>query len=306
MKIYRLGVDTPPTRERACALGFFDGVHLGHRRIIERCVGRARELGLTPSVFTFFGEGGGFKPDKERIYTTEERLEILASLGIEEAFVANFESFSAVSAGDFVTDFLFGTLGVRLTVCGFNFRFGRGALGDAALLSELMRELGGEAITEPEFKFENKTLSSSEVRRALAEGRTEKAEKMLGAPYSVKGKISHGLGLGRALGFPTVNIPLSEASPLKNGVYLTRVELDTGVYDALTNVGVCPTVGGRGRHIEAHLIDFSGEIYGSECRIYFIEFLREETEFPSLEGLKAQITKDLNGIKEIKNVRKLD
>lgn len=143
----------------------------------------------------------------------------------------------------------------------------------------------------------NDSLSASRVRDALSCGEVSRAAEMLGVPYHLTGRVEHGLGLGRTLGFPTVNTPLSEGSPLKSAVYRTAVPLEGKIYAALTNVGSCPTFGERKPHAETTLLDFSGDLYGAEVKIYFLEMLREEMTFASPEELTSQINADIEKVR---------
>ena len=276
----------------ALALGFFDGVHLGHRELIRRAAARARELSLPLGVFTFPSETPSLKASKSRLYSTEEKLMLLEGLGADYVIVADFDSMSGLEPADFVTRVLVSDLNCRLAVLGYNFRFGKGATGDAQLLAELLKASGGSYIIVEEQKYRGDTLSASAIRESLARGEVDRAAGMLGAPYHLMGRVEHGLGLGRTLGFPTVNTPLPEGSPLRSGVYVTAVPLCGKIYTALTNVGSCPTFGERTPHAETTLLDFSGDLYGEELRIYFLARLRGETVFSSAEELTEQIRQD--------------
>ena len=298
MKIYEYGVDAILHIKRSVALGFFDGVHLGHRKIIESAVSHSATLGATPSVFTFFGERGGFKSGAPRIYPTEKKLEILESLGIKEVVIADFSRVSSITAEDFVRGVLTEDLSAVSVHLGYNYRFGSGGRGTAETLSHLF---GGVTDILPEYRFGDGELSSTVIRKVLAVGDVTEAGKMLGAPYSITGQIVHGMGLGHSLGCPTVNIDLSPDCPLRHGVYSTTAKIGDNTYPAITNIGVCPTVGERDLHAETHLLGFSGEIYGEKCTIYFTKFIRDEMQFSSKEELAGRIELDKKIALEEKN-----
>lgn len=276
-----------------CALGFFDGVHLGHRHLIAECVRIAGETGTASAVFTFSSEGGLLKGGVPRLYTTEEKLSIIESLGVDYAIVADFSSLSGYSPEAFVKDILVGDLNTVTAISGEGFRFGAGARGDAGLLSSLFSSLGRRALTVRDVRYMDKTVSSTAIREALSEGRTEYAGELLASPYFKRGEVRRGLGLGHLHGFPTVNTDISPDNPLLGGVYLTELAVDGATYKALTNVGTCPTFGERERHAETMIMDFSGDLYGHTVDIRFLKYLRPETHYSSAAELAEQIKKDM-------------
>ncbi len=288
---YNLG-EKYDTRECVVALGFFDGVHLGHRELLKFTVSEARRLGVASAVFTF-AYGGGIKADSPKIYSDREREELFSSLGIDVCFVADFASLSGVCAEDFIRRCIREDIGAVCAVAGYNFRFGQGGLGDASQLSRLMEETGGRArIFEP-FLADGSPVSSTRVRALMQEGRIEAASRLLGTPYFLVGRVEHGRADGRTLGFPTLNVSVSEQrSHLRQGVYLTSVEIDGKFYTGLTNVGECPSFGRREYHTETFLLDFDKEVYGMETKVYFLSFLRDEQKFSSPEDFKKQIERD--------------
>jgi len=283
----------------AIALGFFDGVHIGHRRLIERMIGEARRRGLSTAIFTFSSEGEGLKRGAVRLYSTEERIRLLAEFGVDYIILSDFSAVAGIGARDFVLRDLCENLGCRLAVAGYNFRFGAGASGDAEALTELMREAGGEAVILPEERFEGGTLSTTVIRAALADGRCELAANMLGQPYHVGAVVEHGRGDGHKFGFPTINTSRKSDVPLPRGVYATVVEVRGKHYTGVTNLGVCPTFEEREEHFETMLLGFDERVYGERVRIYFLSLLRGERVFPSPEELKKQIDLDAARAEEI-------
>ena len=187
---------------------------------------------------------------------------------------------------------LIDSLGVELAISGYNFRFGKFAAADSSRLIELMEDKGKRALVLSERRIDGKTLSATVIREYLSAKRLDEAKKMLGAPYFIEGTVERGLGLGKGFGFPTVNIPIRESSPLTSGVYRTAVKIGEKLYTGVTNVGSCPTVKEREIHTETLIADFDGNLYGQNIKIYFLGYLREEKLFDSVDGLREQIYLD--------------
>ena len=279
--------------EIAVALGFFDGVHLAHRELIAMTVAEARSRGIKSAVFTFSSEGGGLKSSVPRIYSTDEKLDIISTLGVDVAVVADFGSVCSMSADEFISDVLIGDLNATAVFAGYNFRFGKGASGDANVLTRGMAAGGREAKILDEYDFSGSPLSSTQIRAALDRGELERANAMLGAPYRLRAKVVHGRGEGRKMGIPTVNadIPDTRVMP-KRGVYRTAVAIDGRLFSAITNVGTCPTFGERRLHAETYIINFEGDLYGQKINVYFLGFLRDERVFGGAGELTEQIERD--------------
>lgn len=276
------------------ALGFFDGVHIAHRELIKTTLEIARKEGLTPAVFTFTAEGE-IKKNTPRLYSTEERLYILECLGIENVILVDFDDIADLSAEDFVTKSLIEHFGARAVVAGYNFRFGKGARGNAEMLTRLMEENGGRAIVKDEITRDGRTISTTLIRSYLTEGRVDTARELLVTPYFISGRVESGNRVGKTLGFPTINIPLSEGGiNLRRGVYLTAVKIGENIFKGLTNVGTCPTFNERKMHTETYILDYNSEIYGEEVKIFFLEFMRDEERFESPDALKDEINKNIN------------
>lgn len=276
----------------AVALGYFDGVHVGHRELISLLVREAKAKGLSPYVLTFADSLSKTKKTQSIIYNTEEKIKIFSSLGVEGVIVTDFSSISGLSPESFVGDVLVSSLGVELAISGYNFRFGKGAAADSLALVELMEKAGKSAIILSEQKIDGKPLSATVIRDHISEKRLGEAARMLGLPYAIEGEVERGLGLGKSYGFPTVNLPLRRTSPLSTGVYRTAVIIDGRAYTGVTNVGSCPTVSEREIHTETLIADFEGDLYGKTVRIYFLGYLREEKRFDSIEELRDRIYLD--------------
>ena len=282
------------------ALGFFDGVHLAHRALIKRAEDIARQRGLELVIFTFSGDDQLIKSGAKRLFSDEEKLSLLEECGADCTVIASFGVLSGTPAESFVTDFLADTLGAEVAVCGYNFKFGKGATGTPEALEELMAKVGGEALIVEEYTVDGSPLSSTRIRELLSSRMVREAAMLLGKPYFLSGKVSHGLGLGKKLGIPTVNIsPDPYRFLLPSGVYATVTEIDGKLYPSLTNVGTCPTFDEREIHTETFILNFSSDVYSKNIKVYFVEFLRDERRFSSAEELIMQINVDKNKTLEL-------
>ena len=276
----------------AVALGYFDGVHVGHRELISLLVREAKARKVPSYILTFADDISITKKTQSILYNTEEKIEIFKSLGVDGVIVADFNSIKELSAESFVSEILINSLGAELAISGYNFRFGNGAKGNAETLIRLMEAQCKAAIILDEQKSGNDPLSSTAIRTLISDKKLEEATRMLGAPYFIEGVVEKGLGLGKVYGFPTVNTPVRDNSPLSTGVYRTAVEIDKKLYTGVTNVGSCPTVKEREIHAETLIADFDGNLYGKKIKIHFLGFLRDEKRFESIEELKTQIYLD--------------
>lgn len=276
-------------------LGNFDGVHLGHRQLIKTALQYKR---AHPSVlcgaWLFSDLAGKSAP---AIFSTEQKLRELASLGLDCAFIADFNEVKDLSPADFVNDILKAQCRCVHAVCGENFRFGKGASASAEQLLSLM---DGNASVVPLFKIEQNTVSSTAIRAFLQAGDVGSASAYLGRDYSLSLPVVHGKELGRSLGFPTINQDAPVGFILKRGVYATLCEIDGVEYPGVTNVGVRPTVDSVEReNIETHAIGFSGDCYGKTVKVSFVARIRDEMRFDSLGALCEQIFKDMNAAETI-------
>ena len=274
--------------------GFFDGVHCGHRLVIERLVTLARERGDESLVVTFWPHPRAVLQDGARelrlLTTLEEKKALLASLGVDRVEVLDFtRSFAALTAAQFLRDVLQARFGVTTLLMGYDNRLGSDRLTAGALKS-LADDIGLELIELDPLG----TVSSTRIRKNLEEGKVEEASGMLGYGYSLTGVVVAGNRLGRTIGFPTANMRLYE--PLKlvpgRGVYVVEVQVLGKTWRGMTNIGLRPTVGGTFTTIETHILDFDEDIYGLPLTITFLRRLRDEVHFPSLEALKEQLAKD--------------
>ena len=282
---------------RALALGTFDGVHLGHRRVIGSALERARDRGLTATVVTFDPHPLEIlRPDRPpRLLTTIERkIELVAALGLDELVAIPFtEELSRQSAERFCDQVLVGTLGARSVSVGVNFHFGHNAAGDADLLR-----------SRPEFDtdvvelvaHEGEPVSSSRIRALVDAGDVAAAARLLGAPYALSGTVEQGDRRGRELGMPTANLDVPEQLLLPApGIYAATATGDAigSELPAAVSIGVRPTFGGGELLVEAHVIDFEGDLYGQVLELEFLERLRDEERFDSASELVEQMRRDV-------------
>ena len=287
----------PDAGPSAVALGAFDGIHLGHRAILGTAVAHARQGKLSALACTFDRHPMEvLQPDRAPlpITTLDERLELIAGTGIDTTVVLPFTpAVAGIEAKAFVHDVLVGTLKAREIVVGFNHRFGRGARGDAQLLETLAGPLRFRAHIVPALMVDGVAVSSSEIRSALQRGDLPAAARLLGRAYSIRGEVVRGAGRGRTLGFPTANIRTERPLGLPVGVYVCRVQVGARDHQAVVNVGFRPTFGVNELAVEAHVLDFAGDLYDATVTLTFVRRLREERKFPSVDALKEQIALDV-------------
>lgn len=289
------------------ATGFFDGVHLGHRIILDRVRSIAVDTGLRSSVVTFWPHPRTVlqqDADRLRLLTSlEEKRNLVSRAGIDNVEVLPFDrSFSALSAEEFIKKVLIDKYGVSTLVLGYDHRFGHDAPSDVRLLADRVLACGIEPVICGRYVMPDGTaVSSTEIRKALDNCRVEDAGKMLGYAYSLSGVVVAGNRIGRTLGFPTANMELYD--PLKavpgNGVYQVDVSVCGNSYRGVCNIGVRPTIGSGGtRVIETHILNFNEDIYGIDIRISFLRYIRPERKFDSLEELKLRLQKDILAAEE--------
>ena len=273
----------------ALTIGNFDGVHRGHRALLERVVAKARDIGVTSCVLTFEPHPREFFAPQSapaRLTRLRDKLELIAAAGIERVHVLRFTAaFAALGAARFIEEVLVRGLRTRWLLVGRDFRFGAQRKGDFATL-----EGHGFALEAmPDVEFQGERVSSSAVRAALAAGDFERAERLLGRPYTISGKVVHGAHLGRDLGFPTANIPLPHRPPL-SGIYIVQVDRHG---PAVASLGYRPTVNPVPKPLlEVHLLERDPNLYGQRLRVRFLRKLRDEAKFNDLDTLRAAIAQD--------------
>ncbi|MGL4790172.1 MAG: bifunctional riboflavin kinase/FAD synthetase [Anaerotignaceae bacterium] len=287
----------------AVTLGNFDGVHLGHRSLINITKEQAKANNLKAVVFTFYPHPMFVFSDKKLnviIMSAEEKKLTMESLGIDLYIEYPFTNeFAAMSAEDFAVKLIFERMKAKVVVTGENFKFGYKNQGDGKLLKKLGEERGIKVILVPAVTYENERVSSTRIREALVNKNVELANRLLTVPDFIYGEVVKGKQLGRTIGFPTINvIPDPDKLFPPNGVYATVSLHDGQYYYGVTNVGINPTVHGTKKIVETFLFDFKKVIYGEYIKTHLFHFIRPEQKFPSVEVLQAQLKKDRESAKE--------
>jgi len=293
------GIYNLRARHRGCALtiGNFDGVHRGHQAVFAQLAAIAQDKGVAGAALTFEPQPREFFSGENapaRLTRFREKVEALADTRLERVVVESFtQAFSQLSPEAFIKDVLVDALDVRHVVVGEDFHYGHRARGSFMALQEAGQELGFGVSRCVTFELDGRRVSSSWVRDALANGELAEAQKLLGRPYCIQGRVARGRQMGRAIGFPTANVPLWRLSTPLSGVFAVRVHgLATGALAGVANLGTRPTVKGSHKLLEVHLFDFDEEIYGRHVSVEFVHKIRDEKKFDSLDALKAQIGRD--------------
>ena len=284
-------------RPSVVSIGNFDGVHLGHVRLLALLKEKAQALGAKATAMTFEPHPHEFFSPQNappRLSRWRDKLEKLSDAGVDQVFSLRFnESLSQTSAEDFVRKYLVEGIGVRHVVIGDDFRFGRKRAGDVHALRKLGEQWNFSISTVDTYLIGDERVSSTRIRDVLKQDDFDTARSLLGYPYAIHGKIAHGDKRGRTIGFPTANIILPHDNIPVWGVYAVLMQFpDSEPKPGVANVGVRPTVGGDRVLLETHLFDFSEDIYGERVRVEFKSKIRDEQRFDSFDALKAQIDKD--------------
>jgi len=299
MKIFHGTENANILRPTVLTLGVFDGLHLGHQRIMQTVVERAKAAGAVPTAITFDPHPRAvLHPDSAPplLQTLDQRLANLEVLGIEQAIVVRFNrEFADQEASDFLTQIVKERLHAKEVYLGKGFAFGKNRGGNIELLREMGKNLGFIADEVDEVQLRGIRISSSSIRKLLAEGKINLARRMLGRPYGVEGVIIRGNRRGHTIGFPTANLkPHNRVIP-KFGVYATATLIDGTWRKSITNIGVRPTFENTTEpSIETYVFDFDGDLYGDVLRVRFLYRIRDERKFSGIDELKAQIEKDSN------------
>lgn len=278
------------------AMGNFDGVHLGHRAVIQAALEMAKLHKTTALAVTFEPHPRSyFSPNTPQFRLTDEtaKLRLLAGTGLAGAVVMTFDKGRAgTTAQDFIHHDLIGRLGIGGIAVGYDFHFGKGRVGSPALLVAEAPRLGIEVDVQPHIDIDERPVSSTAIRMALAEGELAEATRMLGGPWFVTGEVIHGKKLGRDLGFPTANIRLPANCGLRHGIYAVRVGRGSERLDGVASFGRRPTFDNGAPLLEVFLFDFVGDLYGMTLDVAFIAFIREELKFDGIEPLIRQMNDD--------------
>jgi riboflavin kinase/FMN adenylyltransferase len=290
-------------------IGNFDGVHLGHQKILQTVNDWVSLKGsrykkqeqLIPTVLTFYPHPARIlRPAAAPLLLTTlpQRLAAFEAAGMQAALVLKFdEHLAAVSAEDFTQKYLVEALSARAVLVGADFRFGNRQSGDVKLLEELGQHSGFEVVVVPPILLDGVVVSSTAVRAAVSEGRMEEAARLLGRPFELAGEIKTGTGMGRKLVVPTLNLATDQECLPKNGVYATESVVGGKTYQSATNVGVRPTFDGQRLAIESHLFDFSDSVTSGPMEVRFCKRLRDEQKFSGPDALREQILRDITQAK---------
>ncbi len=294
-----------------CALGFFDGVHKGHRGLIAEAAEYASAHGSEVAVWTLSGDDLILKPESKRLITDEERFDMLFELGVRYIAVSRFDSIRDLSGEEFVEKILSSELGASAAFCGFNYSFGKNVRWHADDLKRICSSFGIEAFAVAPVYYMDEPVSSSRIRECITGGEISLANGMLGYEYFYSSVVTGGKHLGKDLGFPTANIPVPEYMAVpRNGVYSSEVALPGGeVLPGVTNIGTCPTVTEENMNeagfdpdeygnisdrivCETYIHGFSGDLYGKRIKVSLTDFIRDEIEFDDIEALEKRVAYD--------------
>lgn len=303
INLHTLSEDVLPKKTVLC-LGNFDGVHIGHQKLILETVNAKDKLSLAnDNIYSgvLFFKGS----PKELITGTSvpliinqiDKLKLFKGLGLDYAIVLDFENVMDMAADDFVSKILISELGCIHAVCGYNFTFGKKAAGHA---DDLLRLMNGNATIIDKVSVNGIDVSSSKIREFISKGNVALVNLLLGRNYSISGTVIHGKKLGRAIGIPTINMQIDKGyAVLKNGIYISKVRINGTLFEAVSNIGIRPSVKDNDLiNCETHIIGFDGDLYGENLSVEFLEFIRDEKRFDSIIELKNQIIKDINTAKE--------
>lgn len=286
----------------SATIGIFDGVHIGHREVIKLVREEANKKSLSSCIITFHPHPQKVLrgSDIPLIVPFRERLKLFEKEGVDIAVCYNFtKDFAQVSAKDFVRDMLVERLHIKSIFVGPDFYFGRKREGTTELLENMGRIYNFETKIVQPVSVDDEVISSTAIRKLIEDGMVKKAARFLGYNFYTSGKVKQGERRGRLLGFPTANLDTDWELLPKKGVYVTWTDLDEGRFRSITNVGIRPTFDASQLLIETHIFDFSGDIYGKSMRVEFVERLRDEKRFESVDSLIAEISRDVERAKEL-------
>lgn len=299
MKVYQ-SIDSYTIAERKAVItiGTFDGVHIGHQKIIEQLNLLKSGEDEVSMILTFFPHPRRVldqSNDIKMLNTLEEKIDLLSKFGLDQLIIEPFtQEFSRLSALEFVRDILVNKLHLKKLVIGYDHHFGRNREGNFEQLTEYGKLYGFEVVEIPAQEISAVSVSSTKIRKAIDQGDMDTANAYLGYPYRLTGDIVKGQGLGRKLKFPTVNLEVNEDYKLipRKGVYAVRTAINGMKVSGMMNIGFRPTVGGSGRTIEVHLLDYEGDLYGARLQVDVLARLRDEVKFESVDDLSEQLRKD--------------
>ena len=300
MKIYRSIEDYDEDKRSVVTIGTFDGIHLGHQKILSRLIKSSKNKDLNSVVLTFFPHPRiilNKYNEVKMIDTLDEKIIHLNEIGIDSLIIHPFDrNFSLLSANQFIKDFLVDKLKIKHIIIGYDHRFGKGR---EASVTDLKNYANDYDFTVEEIKaqeIEKITVSSTKIRNSINQGDIKTTEKYLGRYFNLTGKVVKGDGLGKKINYPTANIFIEETYKIipKDGVYLVETIIEDKLFNGMMNIGHRPTIGTNVKSIEVHLFNFNGDIYGKVISIKMISKIRDEKKFSSIEALKEQLVKDEN------------
>ncbi len=302
MKVYRNIIETRNIPNAVVTIGTFDGVHLGHQALFNKMKSLAQSVGGQTVVVTFSPHPRQVlnidSSNLRFICTPEEKMRKFEQFGIDNVLIINFtKEFSRTPSEVFIKDYIIDNIKPAYIVVGYDHHFGKNRMGDFDLLSDLKKKYNFKVERIAAQDVENIAISSTKIRNALAAGNVKSANRLLGYLYSVTSKVVKGNEIGRTIGFPTANLELAKEYMLfgRGGVFAALVEYEGRTYKAMANIGHRPTIGDRAEGdmlIEVNLFDFDGDLYGKEITVRFLDRIRDEIKFGSLQELKAQLEQD--------------
>lgn len=306
MNIYQNINDFPRVAFAVVTVGTFDGLHLGHQKIIRRMTELAKDNNGETILVTFDPHPrlvvNSNSHQIKFINTIKRKFDLLSKLGIDHLIIVPFtKEFAKTSSEDFIINYLVKNIGTKKLIVGYDHHFGRHREGNYQKLHQLGENYGFDVEEISAQYIDDKAVSSTKIRKALMDGDIKLANKMLGYDYSITGIVVEGNKIGRSIGFPTANIEIEDKFKLiaAGGVYACKVDVDGKLFAGMGNIGTRPTIGKHDFTTEVHLLDFDEDIYGEEITIFFLERIRDEKKFNGLEELKKQLIKDQETVSEL-------
>lgn len=297
MNVYKNFGDYTSHRPLALSLGMFDGVHIGHKSIIDELTKTGQEKDLETAILTFWPHPRFvFNPDEDLklLNTLDEKTVLMEKYGIQNLFLKEFDAgFRNLTGEEFVRQILVDALHVKYLIIGYDHSFGKNKSGNFELLQKLSGELGFEVEQMEAINIHENNISSTKIRKALLTGNIKEANEMLGYSYSVSGTVVHGKKIGRTIGYPTANIETDSIKLLpKKGAYIVEVFVQGKQYKGMLSVGTNPTVNGEKLTVEVYILDFEGDIYGRNITVKFRDFLHDEIKFEGMDKLIERLDED--------------
>lgn len=297
MNVYKNFSDYTSHRPLALSLGMFDGVHIGHKSIIDELKKTGQEKDLETAILTFWPHPRFvFNPDEDLklLNTLDEKTVLMEKYGIQNLFLKEFDAgFRNLTGEEFVRQILVDALHVKYLIIGYDHSFGKNKSGNFELLQKLSGELGFEVEQMEAINIHENNISSTKIRKALLTGNIREANEMLGYSYSVSGTVVHGKKIGRTIGYPTANIETDSIKLLpKKGAYIVEVFVQGKQYKGMLSVGTNPTVNGEKLTVEVYILDFEGDIYGKDITVKFRDFLHDEIKFEGMDKLIERLDED--------------